>query len=200
MSTKPDILNSKPPGLSDVEGSIRNRLPRLIATWFFIQVVLNVAASLYLFLHPLDEPVSWFDRIDLTINTGFNMALAVGFWRVKPWAWATAVVLVPLYWTLHLWHMVIPEEGILLWPFLLIDAFILVWLLNPAGRRVFSAPEGRFKRLSLLPPVMGAVALYAALAPVLGLTVAAAMGVGVVLVALRRGHSKFKVQDSKGDD
>ncbi len=173
------------------------RLAKIISVWFFVQVLLNIAAALYLFLHPPDEPASWFDRIDLTINTGVNLALAVGFWRVKPWAWSTAVVLVPLYWTLHLWHMVVPDEGLLLWPFFLIDALILAYLLNPAGRSVFSAPEGRFKRASLLPPVMGALALYAALAPVLGLFVALVMGVGVVLVGWRRTISNLKSQISK---
>ena len=197
MGKEPGTLNPQPPALSKVEGSIRNRLPRIIAAWFFVQVLLNIAAALYLFLHPPDEPASWFDRIDLTINTGINLALAVGFWKARSWAWPTAVVLVPLYWTLHLWHMVVPDEGLLLWPFLLIDALILAYLLNPAGRRVFSAPEGRFKRVSILPPVMGALALYAALAPVLGLFVALAMGVGVVLVGWRRTISNLKSQISK---
>jgi hypothetical protein len=183
MTVEPEILNPQP--------SIRNRLPRIISIWFFIQVVLNVAAAAYLTLNPPPEPATLFDKIDLTINTGVNLALGIGFWKLRPWAWPTAVMLVPLYWTLHLWHMVVPAEGLLLWPFLLIDALILAWLLNPAGRRVFSAPEGRFRRFSYLPPVMGALALYASLAPVLGLFVALAMGVAVVVVGWRKAISNL---------
>ncbi|MDT8395424.1 MAG: hypothetical protein RRA32_03105 [bacterium] len=125
----------------------------------------------------------------------------MGFWRLLPWAWSTAVVLVPLYWTLHLWHMVVPKDGLYLWPFLMIDAVILAYILNPACRRAFSAPGGRFRHLSFLPPVMmGAMALYAALAPIVGLFVALALAFAVVIVAARARSPKSKVQSptSKG--
>ncbi|MDF1535338.1 MAG: hypothetical protein P1S46_02410 [bacterium] len=50
-------------------------MPKIIAIWFFLQVLLNIVIATYLFLHPPDEPPSWFDRLDLTVNTGINLAL-----------------------------------------------------------------------------------------------------------------------------
>ncbi|UCF88078.1 MAG: hypothetical protein JSV70_06545 [bacterium] len=160
---------------------------RLIAIWFFLQVLLNIVIALYLTLYPPDEPVSWFERVDLTVNTGVNLALAVGFWRQTPWAWATAVWLVPLYWALHAWHMLVPAEGVLLWPFLLVDAVILAWLLGSRGRETLGVPEDRWPRLALLPAPMFALGLYALLAPVIGMFIAIAAGLAVVVVGWRRG-------------
>ena len=177
-------MNNLEPGTQNPERKARS--PKIIAIWFSFQVLLNVAIALYLALHPPPEPATLFARIDLTVNTGVNAALAVGFWQRRSWAWSTAVVLVPLYWTLHLWHMLVPEEGLLLWPFLLVDAIILAWLLRPPGRRALGAYGNRFRHLAYLPPVMGGLALYAALAPLLGLFVAAPMGVTVVVVGWRR--------------
>ncbi len=170
----------------------RTRGPKILALWFAFQAFLNIAVTLYLAVSPPPEPATLFARIDLTLNTGVNAALAVGFWERRSWAWSTAVVLVPLYWTLHLWHLLVPAEGLLLWPFLLIDALILGWLLGPRGRTALGAPGDRFRSVALVPPVMGALALYAALAPLFGLFVAAPMGVAVAAVGWRR---QFKVQN-----
>ena len=158
---------------------------RLISLWFFLQVLLNVASALYLTLYPPDQPISWFDRVDLMVNTGINAALVVGFWRRTGWAWSTAVWLVPLYWTIHLWHMVVPAEGLLLWPFLMVDAVILGWLLGEKGRQSLNAPPARWKYLVLVPAPMFALGLYALLAPILGMFIAIAAGVAVVVVGWR---------------
>jgi len=169
---------------------------RLVSLWFTLQVFLNIAVALYLALHPPDEPVSWFERLDFTVNTGVNAALAVGFWQRRSWAWSAAVVLVPLYWVLHAWHMLVPAEGVLLWPFLLVDAGILAWLHGPRGREGLGAPVTRFRPAALAPPVMGAVALYAATAPLLGLFVAAPVALAVAGVGLRRA---LKAEVRHGD-
>ena len=177
MSSIPPIRNS--------QSAILNRGPRttrLIAIWFALQVVLNVTAAIYLTLHPPDEPASWFERLDLTVNTGINAALAIGFWRRTTWVWSTAVWLIPLYWALHAWHMVVPAEGLLLWPFLMVDAIIMGYLLSPKGRHALDAPPDRWQRLSLLPAPMFALGLYALLAPIIGLFIALAAAIAVVVV------------------
>jgi energy-converting hydrogenase Eha subunit A len=200
MGSKPPILNAQFPGLSKDEGSISNRgtrITRLISIWFALQVLFNVIAAIFLALHPLDEPVSWFERLDLTVNTGINAALAVGLWRRTTWAWSTAVWLIPLYWALHAWHLFVPAEGILLWPFLMVDAIIMGYLLGPKGRHALEAPTDRWQRLSLLPSPMFALGLYALLAPIIGMFIAIAGAVGVVVVGWRRAiqNSRFKNQD-----
>jgi energy-converting hydrogenase Eha subunit A len=159
---------------------------RLIAIWFALQVVLNVTIALYLTLHPPDEPVSWFERFDLTVNTGINAALAIGFWRRTTWAWSTAVWLIPLYWALHAWHMVVPAEGLLLWPFLMVDAVILGWLLGQKGRLVLEVPQERWRLLALLPAPMFALGLYALLAPIIGMFIAIAGAVAVLVVGWKK--------------
>ncbi|MDF1524746.1 MAG: hypothetical protein RRA15_00385 [bacterium] len=88
--------------MSNLKPETRNLKPRpwslrLISIWFAVQVLFNVITAIYLALHPLDEPVSWFERLDLTGNTGINAALAIGLWRRTMWAWSTAVWLVSLY-------------------------------------------------------------------------------------------------------
>ncbi|UCG38694.1 MAG: hypothetical protein JSV00_00185 [bacterium] len=176
--------------------SIRRRLPWIISAWFLLQVLLNVAAALYLAVYPPPEPATLFDRMDLTVNTGVNAALAVGFWKVRPWAWSTALVLIPLYWTIHLWHMLVPIEGLMLWPFLMVDAAVVAYLLGPAGRAVFLVPEGRWERLSLLPPAMAGLALYALLAPVTGLGPAAVAAAAAALVGWWRA---LKARVGRGD-
>ena len=162
---------------------------RLISLWFSLQVFLNVTIAVYLTLHPPDEPVSWFERLDLMVNTGINAALAIGFWRRTTWVWSTAVILVPLYWALHAWHMLVPSEGVLLWPFLMVDAVILGYLLDEKGRQVLDAPTDRWQRLSWLPPPMFALGLYALLAPIIGMFIAIAGAVAVVVVGWRRAMS-----------
>lgn len=166
-------------------------LLKIIAIWFSVQVVLNVVSGVYLTLYPPDQPISWFDRVDLLVNTGINAALAVGFWGRTTWAWPTAVWLVPLYWTIHLWHMLVPEEGLLLWPFLMIDAVILGWLLGSKGRSALKASLDRWLYLSLLPAPMFALALYALLAPIIGMFVAIAVSAAVIVVGWRKGSSRF---------
>ena len=163
----------------------------LISLWFALQVLLNIAAAAYLTLHPPDEPVSWFERLDLTVNTGINAALAIGFWRRTAWAWSTAVWLVPLYWAFHAWHMLVPSEGVLLWPFLMVDAVIMSYLLAPKGRQVLDVPPDRWQRLSILPAPMFALGLYALLAPLIGMFIAIAAAAAVVVVGWRRGNSRL---------
>lgn len=170
---------------------------RLITFWFVLQVVLNVVSGVYLTLYPPDQPISWFDRVDLLVNTGINAALAVGFWGRTTWAWSTAVWLVPLYWTIHLWHMLVPEEGLLLWPFLMIDALILGWLLGSKGRGTLKASPDRWPYLSLLPAPMFALALYALLAPIIGMFVAIPVSAAVIVVGWRKGSSRFQISDSR---
>lgn len=170
------------------ESVIRNRgarVTRAISLWFSLQVLINVAVAVFITLNPPDEPISWFERMDLTVNTGINAALAIGFWKRTPWVWSTAVWLVPLYWALHAWHMVVPAEGLLLWPFLMVDAVILGWLLSPKGRLALGAPPDRWKRLSLLPAPMFALGLYALLGPITGMFIAIAGAVAVVVVGWR---------------
>ena len=173
-------MHTSEPGTWNLER--RPRSLRLISLWFSLQVLLNVAAALYLTLNPPDEPVSWFERFDLTVNTGINAALAIGFWRRNHWVWPTAVWLIPLYWALHAWHMLVPAEGLMLWPFLMVDAVILGWLLGEKGRQALDAQPGRWRRLSLLPAPMFALGLYALLAPVIGMFIAIAGAVAVVVV------------------
>ncbi len=170
---------------------------RLIAFWFALQVFLNIAITIYLTLYPPDEPASWFERLDLTVNTGINAALAIGFWRRAPWAWSTAVWLIPLYWGLHAWHMFIPAEGLLLWPFLMVDAVVMGYLVGPGGRLVFEIHVDRWRLLSLLPAPMFALGLYALLAPTLGMFIALAAGISVVVVGWRKRNSKFQIPDSR---
>jgi hypothetical protein len=172
-------------------------LIRLISLWFILQVLINVLAATHLALHPTDEPVSLFSRLDLIVNTGLNAVLAAGFWRTRPWAWRGAVWFLPVYWFVHLWHLVVPEEGILLWPFLMVDAAVLAWLLGPHGRGAFSVPEGPFRKFSAIPPLMGAVALYAALAPLIGLFPALAAGFAVVFVGFSTRTRKSGVQNPR---
>ena len=167
---------------------------RLISLWFALQVFLNFAAALYLTLHPPDEPVSWFERLDLTVNTGINAALAIGLWRRTTWVWATAVWLVPLYWIFYAWHMFIPDEGLMLWPFIMVDAVILGYLLGRNGRQVLDVPSDRWQRLSLLPAPMFALGLYALLAPIIGMFLAIAAAVSVVVVGWRRSISDLRSQ------
>ena len=178
---KPETRNPEP----------RARSLYFISIWFALQVVLNVTAALYLTFHPPDEPVSWFERLDLTVNTGINAALAIGFWRRTTWAWSTAVWLIPLYWALHAWHMVVPAEGLLLWPFLMVDAVIMGYLLASKGRQALDAPPDRWQRLSLLPPPMFALGLYALLAPIIGLFVALAAAIAVVAVGWKKTISNL---------
>jgi hypothetical protein len=181
-------MDSKPP-IRNSQSVIRNRearILRLIAIWFALQVVLNVTAALYLTLHPIDEPVSWFERLDLTVNTGINAVLAIGLWRRTTWAWSTAVWLIPLYWALHAWHLFVPAEGILLWPFLMVDAIIMSYLLGPKGRHALEAPTDRWQRLSLLPSPMFALGLYALLAPIIGMFIALGAATAVVVEGWRR--------------
>ena len=192
MSTKPPILNS--------QSSILNRgtrITRLISIWFALQVLFNVIAAIFLALHPLDEPVSWFERLDLTVNTGINAALAIGLWRRTTWAWSTAVWLIPLYWALHAWHMLVPEEGLMLWPFLLVDAVILGYLLGPKGRNTLDESPDRWRYLALLPAPMFALGLYALLAPVIGMFIAIAGAVAVVVVGWKKGNSRFQISNSR---
>jgi hypothetical protein len=188
-------MNSPEPGIRNAE--LKTRLPKIIAIWFSLQVLLNVAITLYLTLHPPDEPVSWFGRADLTINTGINAALAIGFWRRTAWVWSTAVWLIPLYWALHAWHMVVPAEGLLLWPFLMVDALVLGWLLSAKGRQALDAPPDRWKGLSMIPAPMFALGLYALLAPVLGMFIAIAGAAAVLVVGWRRGNSRFQIPNSR---
>jgi hypothetical protein len=173
---KPETRNSEP----------RARSLYFISIWFALQVVLNVTAVLYLTLHPPDEPVSWFERLDLTVNTGINAALAIGFWRRTAWSWSTAVWLIPLYWALHAWHMLVPAEGVLLWPFLMVDAVIMSYLLGPKGRHALQVSPDRWPRLSLISAPMFALGLYALLAPVIGMFIAMAAAIAVVVVGWRR--------------
>jgi energy-converting hydrogenase Eha subunit A len=177
-------MNSPEPGTRNAE--LKTRLPKIIAIWFSLQVLLNIVSAVYLTFNPPDEPVSWFERLDLMVNTGINAALAIGFWRRTAWVWSTAVWLIPLYWALHVWHMVVPAEGILLWPFLMVDAVILGWLLDPKGRLALEAPPDRWPHLSLLPAPMFALGLYALLAPLIGMFIAIAAAVAVVVVGWRR--------------
>jgi hypothetical protein len=135
---------------------------------------------------PPDEPVSWFERLDLTVNTGINAALAIGLWKRTTWVWSTAVWLIPLYWALHAWHMLVPGEGILLWPFLMVDAIIMSYLLSPNGRHALEASMDRCQGLSLLPAPMFALGLYALLAPIIGMFIAIAAAAAVVVVGWRR--------------
>ena len=188
--------------MSNLKPETRNLKPqpwslRLIAIWFALQVIFNVIAAIYLALHPLDEPVSWFERLDLTVNTGINAALAIGLWRRTTWAWSTAVWLIPLYWALHTWHMLVPEEGLMLWPFLMVDAVILGYLLGPKGRNTLDESPDRWRDLALLPAPMFALGLYALLAPVIGMFIAIAGAVAVVVVGWRRviQNSRFKIQN-----
>jgi energy-converting hydrogenase Eha subunit A len=192
MGSKSPILNS--------QSSILNRGPRVtrvISLWFALQVLLNVVAAIFISMNPPDEPVSWFERFDLTVNTGINAALAIGFWRRTTWAWSTAVWLIPLYWALHVWHMLVPAEGLLLWPFLMVDAVIMSYLLGPKGRRALEAPPDRWQRLSLLPAPMFALGLYALLAPVIGMFIAMAGAIAVVVVGWKKSNSRFQIPDSK---
>ena len=159
---------------------------RLLSLWFTLQVLINIVVAVFITLNPPDEPASWFERVDLTVNTGINGALAVGFWRRTPWVWSTTVCLVPLYWALHAWHMLVPAEGLLLWPFLMVDAVILGWLLGPRGRRALDAPPDRWPRLSLIPAPMFALALYALLAPLIGMFIAIAGAVAVMIVGWKK--------------
>jgi len=181
-------VNTQNPNIKHQTSNFKRELLviRLISLWFTLQVLLNVVTAIYLTLHPLDEPVSWFERLDLTVNTGINAALAIGFWRRTAWAWSTAVWLIPLYWALHAWHMLVPAEGGLLWPFLMVDAVILSYLLGPKGRNALEASLDRRKGLSWLPAPMFALGLYALLSPILGLFVAAPAAVAVVVVGWRR--------------
>ena len=191
MDPKPPILNS--------QSSILNRgtrITRLISVWFALQVLFNVIAAIYLALYPLDEPVFWFERLDLMVNTGINGALAIGLWRRTAWAWSTAVWLIPLYWALHAWHMLVPAEGLMLWPFLMVDAVILSYLLSPRGRHVLEAPTDRWHPLSLLPAPMFALGLYALLAPVIGMFIAIAGALAVVAVGWKRAISNLRFQIS----
>ena len=65
MSPKSSTLNS--------QSSTRSRLPRAIAAWFFLQVLLNVTAAAYLTLNPPPEPATLFDKVDLTVTfTGYQ--------------------------------------------------------------------------------------------------------------------------------
>jgi hypothetical protein len=159
---------------------------RLISFWFLFQVLLNVAVALYLTLYPPDEPTSLLDRLDLTINTGFNAALAIGFWRASKWAWTVTVWFLPLYWSIHLWHLIVPSEGMLLWPFLMVDAVILAYLLGPTGCNALNASLGRWKHISVLPVLMFALGFYASLAPSVGLGPALAAGLAILGVWIFR--------------
>lgn len=175
----------------------KTRWLKVISIWFALQVLLNVVAAIYLTLHPLDEPVSWFERLDLTVNTGINAALAIGFWRRTRWAWPTAVWLIPLYWGLHAWHMLVPAQGLLLWPFLMVDAIIMSYLLGPKGRHALDASPDRWQRLSLIPAPMFALGLYALMAPTIGMFIAIAGAIAVVVVGWGRVNSKFQISNSK---
>ena len=174
------------PKLETRNSELQTRWLKVISIWFALQVLLNVTAAIYLTLHPPDEPVSWFERSDLMVNTGINAALAIGFWRRTMWVWSTAVWLIPLYWTMHVWHMLVPAEGLLLWPFLMVDAVIMGYLLGQKGRQVLDTPPDRWQRLSLLPAPMFALALYALLAPVVGMFIAMAGAVAVVVVGWKK--------------
>ena len=175
----------------------QTRWLKVIAIWFALQVLFNVIAAIFLALHPLDEPVSWLKRLDLTVNTGINAALAIGLWRRTTWAWSTAVWLIPLYWALHAWHMLVPEEGLMLWPFLLVDAVILGYLLGPKGRNTLDESPDRWRYLALLPAPMFALGLYALLAPVIGMFIAIAGAVAVVVVGWKKGNSRFQISNSR---
>jgi len=172
----PETSNLKP----------KTRSLKIIAIWFSLQVLLNVVIAAYLTIHPPDEPISWFERLDLTVNTGVNAALAIGIWRRAMWAWSSAVWLVPLYWALHAWHMLVPAEGLMLWPFLMVDAAILGYLLGYKGRLTLGAPPDHWPYLSLLPPPMFGLGLYALLAPVIGMFIALAGAAAVTVVGWRR--------------
>jgi len=174
------------PKLGTRNSELQTRWLKVIAIWFALQVLLNVTAAIYLTLHPPDEPVSWFERLDLTVNTGINAALAIGLWRRTTWAWSTAVWLIPLYWTMHVWHMLVPAEGLLLWPFLMVDAVIMGYLLGPKGRHALEASPDRWQHLSLLTAPMFALGLYALLAPVIGMFIAMAAAIAVVVVGWRK--------------
>jgi hypothetical protein len=180
-------MSTQDPNLKPQTSNLKREIlvVRLISLWFSLQVLLNVAIALYLTLYPPDVPVSWFERLDLAVNTGINAALATGFWRRTAWVWATAVWLVPLYWALHAWHMLVPAEGLMLWPFIMVDAVIMGYLLGPNGRQVLDVPPDRWQRLSLLPAPMFALGLYALLAPIIGLFIAAPAAAAVVVVGWR---------------
>jgi energy-converting hydrogenase Eha subunit A len=190
------VNNSLNPDIKHQTSNFKRKILilRLISLWFALQVFLNFAAALYLTLHPPDEPVSWFERLDLTVNTGINAALAIGLWRRTTWVWATAVWLVPLYWIFYAWHMFIPDEGLMLWPFIMVDAVILGYLLGRNGRQVLDVPSDRWQRLSLLPAPMFALGLYALLAPIIGMFLAIAAAVSVVVVGWRRSISDLRSQ------
>jgi len=175
-SPKPETRNSE----------LQTRWLKVISLWFALQVVLNVVAAVYLTLHPPDEPVSFFERLDLTVNTGINAALAIGLWKRTTWVWSTAVWLIPLYWALHVWHMLVPAEGLLLWPFLMVDAVIMGYLLGPKGRHALEASPDRWQHLSLLTAPMFALGLYAHLSPVIGMFIAKAAAIAVVVVGWRK--------------
>jgi energy-converting hydrogenase Eha subunit A len=93
--------------------------------------------------------------------------------------------------------MFVPEEGLLLWPFLMVDAVIMGYLVAPKGRQAIGASPDRWVRLSLLPAPMFALGLYALLAPILGMFIALAAGVSVVIIGWRNSHSKIQISNSR---
>ncbi len=107
---------------------------RIIALWTLVGSLFGICFHILIQLNIIEEPLTRFEVFDFYFSTLAGLTIFVGLWRFEPWGWKAAVLLIPISWVLSSYGLItdyLRGLGILISPFVILDAVILRYLFKP---------------------------------------------------------------------
>ena len=124
---------------------------RIIALWTLVGLLFGICFHILIQLNIIEEPLTRFEVFDFYFSTLASLTIFVGLWCFEPWAWKAAVLLIPISWALGSYGLItdyLQGLGILISPFVILDAVILRYLFKPEVMnfcQIFSTPLLKLK-------------------------------------------------------
>lgn len=130
---------------------------RVIAAWSLFSAIVSAVFYTLARFNFIEDEVTTSDHFDFIIGTFGGLLLFVGLWRQAAWGWKITITLTFLYWIYSIFDLFIEYQrflGLIVAPFIVIDALIIRYLLRDDVRSTFNITSHFLTRLNWLPTVL----------------------------------------------
>ena len=127
---------------------------RIIAAWSLLLTLAGAAFYILSYFEVIDDQPKTRDLIDFMIGTIGGLIIFVGLWKQTSWGWKFTIALTFLYWIYSIFDFFIEYErftGLIMAPFIVIDALIIRYLFRIDVRNTFNITSHFLIRFNWIP-------------------------------------------------
>ncbi len=131
-----------------------SRWIKVIAAWSLFSALVSAAFYVLSYFKVIEDQLTASDHIDYLIGTIGGLIIFVGLWKQTAWGWKFTIISTFLYWVYSTFDFFVEYErfvGLIMAPFIVIDAFIIRYLLRVDVRSTFNITSHFLIRFNWMP-------------------------------------------------